>query len=155
MVSASGNLHLHINVWRIILDAMLKCLQLLVQERIYSALKCKEWYYVSVTNIIKIYPCAFPNKNTKWKLYVLSWMGHRTMMPELLNLNSFNTGEQYTEILVQNSPCVFTPSAVQQLSRFSRPLFNTRPTWPSSGVLNCPNCYTAFNSVQFTLAVLL
>jgi hypothetical protein len=30
-----------------------------------------------------------------------------------------------------------------------------RPTWPSSGVLNCPNCYTVFNSVQFTLAILL
>jgi hypothetical protein len=30
-----------------------------------------------------------------------------------------------------------------------------RPTWPSSGVLNCPNCNTAFNSVQFTLPILL
>jgi hypothetical protein len=29
------------NVWRIILDAMLKCLQLLKQECIYSAFKCK------------------------------------------------------------------------------------------------------------------
>jgi hypothetical protein len=30
-----------------------------------------------------------------------------------------------------------------------------RSTWPSSGALNCPNCYTAFNSVQFILAILL
>jgi hypothetical protein len=83
-----------------------------------------------------LYLCISQQEN-KMKIisYVLSWMGHQTMMPELLNLKSFNAGEQYSEI--QNSLCVFTPSIMQQLSRFSFPLFNTRHVSAYMAILRC------------------